>query len=95
MPHFSVSWDRVIVRLCPKWLEKLVNEDDQEDAALDVEMSLRFLEDSPLPPLPAELASSEIQGIRDLTLQEISAIEAMLNANGSASGSSEASVEAV
>lgn len=93
MPHFSVSWDRVIVRLCPKWLEKLVNEDDQEDPALDVEMSMRFLEDSPLPPLPAELVSSELQGIGDLTLQEISAIEAMFNVDGS--GSSETSLEAI
>ncbi|KAK5629687.1 hypothetical protein RRF57_005402 [Xylaria bambusicola] len=75
MPHFSVSWNRAIATLCPQWLEALVNEDETRDSGLDVEMSLRYIEDLPLQPLPPGLVSSEEQGFNDLSLAEISAIE--------------------
>ncbi len=76
MPHFSASWDRAIARLCPEWLEELVNEDETGDSGLDVEMSLRLFEDLPLQPLPLMLASLDDEGFKDLSSQEISAIEA-------------------
>ncbi|GAW24341.1 hypothetical protein ANO14919_139250 [Xylariales sp. No.14919] len=92
MPHFSVSWDRAMDRLCPGWLEELVNEDVREYSGLDVAMSVRSIEDLPLPPLPVALTSLEEQGIEDLSPLEISAIEAMYDAS-SASEASEGDVE--
>ena len=76
MPHFSVSWDRAIAALCPQWLEELVNEDETGDSGLEVEMSLRLFEDLPLQPLPSALAALERQGVRNLSPEDISAIEA-------------------
>ncbi|KAF2964976.1 hypothetical protein GQX73_g8602 [Xylaria multiplex] len=72
-------WDRALARLCPEWLEELVNEDGREDSGLDVEMSVRFIEDLPLPPLSLALVALEDQGIQDLSPQEISVIETMFD----------------
>lgn len=79
MPHFSVSWDHAVIRLCPEWLEKQVNEDGKKNPGLDVEMSLRLVEKLPLPPLSPELASIGDQGIQELTTRDISVIEAMFD----------------
>jgi hypothetical protein len=87
MPHFSASWYRMVATICPKWLEELVNEEEGEDPGLDVEMSLRSMEDLPLPPLPPELVPLEEEGIKDLTAEEISAIEAQLDGLNVSEGS--------
>lgn len=76
MPHFLVSWDRAIVQLCPKSLEKILNEDGKEETDLDAEMSYRNIENLPLPQLSPELASLDREDIQDLTPQEIEVIEA-------------------
>jgi hypothetical protein len=67
----------MVGRLCPKWLEEMVNEDEEEDGSLDEEMGLRFIEDVPLVPLSPELVSVEREGVEDLSREEISAMEAL------------------
>jgi hypothetical protein len=81
MPYFSVSWFRAISRLCPKWLQDLVNEEESEVPGLDVQMSMRAIEDLPLPPLPPELQAVEEEGIKDLSPEEISELEALFDAS--------------
>lgn len=82
MPYFLASWDRAIVQLCPKSLEKIINEDEKEETDLDAEMSLRNIENLPLPQLSPELASLDKEGIKDLTPEEIEVIEAMFRISG-------------
>lgn len=75
MPHFPVSWNRTLTSLCPE----LVKEEEKEEPALDEEMSMRLIEDLPLPPLPRDLESLEKDGIKNLTIVEISEIEAQID----------------